>query len=109
MNPSSAPSLDLVLSLLSPQVRVYVVAALQVLSLIVVVLTALIPLVEKIVALTSTKRDDQALEAVRSVLSVFPRIVVPRLSGRPPPPTASKPPAAPPVVLKPDPADKDKP
>jgi len=109
MDPNAPPTLDLLLPLLPPQVRAWVSLALQLLTLIVLVLTALIPLAERIVRLTSSKKDDQILEGVRSVLSVFPRVVIPRFSLRPPAAGAQKPPAAPPVVLKPDPSDTELP
>lgn len=84
---------DTLLQLLPEPARAYVLLFLQ----LVAAFSVAVPVIEKIVKATSTKRDDRALEVVQRVLSVFPRVNVPALSKRPPAPAAPAAPAPTPV------------
>lgn len=80
--------ISLLLNLLPPNVRAVVVLVMQVLSAVIGVLTVVLPLFERLAALTATKRDDQALSTMQKVLSILPRVHIPAISQRPPPPAA---------------------
>lgn len=80
------PDLTQLLELLPPQVKAVVMVVLQVLTILSIVL----PLIEKAVAVFKSKKADDTLKGVQQVLSWFPRVQVPALS---------KPPAAAPQKL----------
>lgn len=83
---SSDVNYDALIALLPMQVRVYVVLGLQILAAFLAFTTAVMPLVERIVKMTKTDKDDQALNTVQRVLSVIPRVQLPALSNPPPKP-----------------------
>lgn len=66
--------------------RAYVVLAFQLSTAFVAALTVLVPVLEKLAALTTSKTDDEALTRVKRLLSLFPRVQVPAISQRPPAP-----------------------
>lgn len=77
---------DALIALLPEQYRAPILAALQLAGAVLAGLSVLVPLVEKFVRATPSKTDDAYFEKVskvRAILSVFPRVVVPRLSQAP--------------------------
>lgn len=81
-------SIDIVqlIPLLPPQVQAIVTLLLQ----LVTIFSVAIPVIEKIVKLTTSKKDDAILERVQRILSVFPRVQIPAVSQRPPAPSVEK-------------------
>lgn len=88
---------DALIALLPDKYRAAVLAGLQLMGAVLAALSVFVPLVEKFVKSTPSKTDDaywSKLQRVRAVLSVFPRVVIPRLSQaptRPAPPPARAP------------------
>lgn len=74
------------IALLPADYRPAALALVQLIGALIAAFSVLVPLVEKLVKATPSKSDDaywEKLARVRNALSVFPRIVVPRLSQAP--------------------------
>lgn len=77
---------DALIALLPEKYRAAVVAALQLIGALLAALSVVVPLIEKFVRATPSKTDDAYFEKVsrvRQLLSLFPRVIVPRLSQAP--------------------------
>ena len=77
---------DALIALLPHEYRAAVLAALQLAGALLAALSVLVPFIEKVVRATPSKSDDayfEKLQRVRSMLSLFPRVVIPRLSQAP--------------------------
>lgn len=83
----AAPDYTALIALLPEPYRAGALLIIQLIG----VLSLAVPVLRKIVALTTSKTDDRIMQTVDRVLSYIPRVQVPRLSA---------PPAAPPAKLE---------
>lgn len=77
---------DALIALLPEQYRAPLLAALQLIGAALAALSVLVPFIEKLVKSTPSTSDDaywEKIQRVRALLSVFPRVVIPRISQAP--------------------------
>lgn len=85
---------DALVSLVPEPYKSVILLCLQLAAAALAFTTTVLPILEKIAAKTTTKRDDAAVSSVAKILSMIPRVQIPAVSQRPPAPAPA------PVVLE---------